>query len=283
MVVLFERSVFLASLKKECLNIDLGNYVLLQNIEAKKSILNYIGLRALELNDKSLYKESLDGQEACVTVLCGKANVKVGENEYKNIGRREKNFDKNPTDSVYITNKDSFEISSDSNARVVISYAISDKVLESKLIKAEDNSVEKRGKGMNKRLVNNILPDSSTISDKLIVVEVYTDEANWSSYPPHKHDTASETETFLEEIYYHEMDKEQGFVFQRVYTDDRVLDETMSLYNKDAVMVPRGYHPVAVPYGYNSYYLNVMAGPNKEWKFHNEKDHEWIIDRKDVE
>lgn len=283
MVVLFERSVFLASLKKECLNIDLGNYVLLQNIEAKKSILNYIGLRALELNDKSLYKESLDGQEACVTVLCGKANVKVGENEYKNIGRREKNFDKNPTDSVYITNKDSFEISSDSNARVVISYAISDKVLESRLIKAEDNSVEKRGKGMNKRLVNNILPDSSTISDKLIVVEVYTDEANWSSYPPHKHDTASETETFLEEIYYHEMDKEQGFVFQRVYTDDRVLDETMSLYNKDAVMVPRGYHPVAVPYGYNSYYLNVMAGPNKEWKFHNEKDHEWIIDRKDVE
>ncbi|EEI82861.1 5-deoxy-glucuronate isomerase [Anaerococcus tetradius ATCC 35098] len=283
MIVLFERSVFLASLKKECLNIDLGNYVLLQNIEAKKSILNYIGLRALELNDKSLYKESLDGQEACVTVLCGKANVKVGENEYKNIGRREKNFDKNPTDSVYITNKDSFEISSDSNARVVISYAISDKVLESKLIKAEDNSVEKRGKGMNKRLVNNILPDSSTISDKLIVVEVYTDEANWSSYPPHKHDTASETETFLEEIYYHEMDKEQGFVFQRVYTDDRVLDETMSLYNKDAVMVPRGYHPVAVPYGYNSYYLNVMAGPNKEWKFHNEKDHEWIIDRKDVE
>lgn len=273
----------MASLKKECLNIDLGNYVLLQNIEAKKSILNYIGLRALELNDKSLYKESLDGQEACVTVLCGKANVKVGENEYKNIGRREKNFDKNPTDSVYITNKDSFEISSDSNARVVISYAISDKVLESKLIKAEDNSVEKRGKGMNKRLVNNILPDSSTISDKLIVVEVYTDEANWSSYPPHKHDTASETETFLEEIYYHETDKEQGFVFQRVYTDDRVLDETMSLYNKDAVMVPRGYHPVAVPYGYNSYYLNVMAGPNKEWKFHNEKDHEWIIDRKDVE
>ena len=26
-------------------------------------------------------------------------------------------------------------------------------------------------------------------------------------------------------------------------------------------MVPRGYHPVVVPYGYESYYLNVMAGP----------------------
>lgn len=282
MIDLNERSIFLASLKRECLNIELGNYKLLQNIEPEKSILKYIGLRALELNEKSEYKESLEGLEACVTVICGKANVKVEENEYKDLGRRANNFDRNPTDSVYITNKDSFEISSDSSARVIISYALSDKVLESKLIKAEDNSVEKRGVGMNRRLVNNILPDSSEISDKLIVVEVYTDEANWSSYPPHKHDTASENETFLEEIYYHEMDKEQGFVFQRVYTDDRVLDETMSVYNKDAVMVPRGYHPVAVPYGYNSYYLNVMAGPNKEWKFHNEKDHEWILDRKDV-
>lgn len=273
----------MTSLKRECLNIELGGYKLLQSIDTNNSMLRYIGLKALELNSESKYVEKLDGKEACITIICGKANVKIGENNFFNLGKRENNFDKNPTDSVYVANKDSFELTSDSSARVIISYSITDKVLESKLIGADDKMVEKRGRGMNKRLVNNILPDSSTISDKLIVVEVYTDEANWSSYPPHKHDTASETETFLEEIYYHEMDKEQGFVFQRVYTDDRVLDETMSLYNKDAVMVPRGYHPVAVPYGYNSYYLNVMAGPNKEWKFHNEKDHEWIIDRKDVE
>lgn len=272
----------MASLKRECLNIDVNNYNLLQDIRVDNSVLNYIGLKAIELNENSLYKEILDGKEACITIICGRANIKVNENEFKDLGKRDINFDRNPTDSVYVSNKDSFEISSDSSARVIISYAITDKVMESKLIKAEDNGVEKRGKGMNRRLVNNILPDSSKISDKLIVVEVYTDEANWSSYPPHKHDTASENETFLEEIYYHEMDKEQGFVFQRVYTDDRVLDETMSVYNKDAVLVPKGYHPVAVPYGYDSYYLNVMAGPNKEWKFHNEEDHEWILDRKDV-
>ena len=56
----------------------------------------------------------------------------------------------------------------------------------------------------------------------------------------------------------------------------------MTVNNYDTVLVPKGYHPVAVPYGYNSYYLNVMAGPRKEWKFHNQEEHEWIIERKDV-
>lgn len=272
----------MTSLKRENLNLDVGGIKILQDIKAKKSILSYIGLKAIEIDKDSIFKESLNGLEACLTILSGKANVKVGENEYKNLGQRKNTFDKNPTDSVYITNKDSYEITTDSKVRVIISYAVTEKIMKSQLIKSSDNTIENRGKGMNKRLVNNILPDSSDISDKLIVVEVYTDEANWSSYPPHKHDTKSDDETFLEEIYYHEIDKAQGFVFQRVYTDDRILDETMSLYNHDAVMVPRGYHPVAVPYGYNSYYLNVMAGPSKDWKFHNEKDHEWILDRKDI-
>ena len=35
-------------------------------------------------------------------------------------------------------------------------------------------------------------------------------------------------------------------------------------------MVPKGYHPVATLHGYDSYYLNVMAGPKRIWKFHNE-------------
>jgi 5-deoxy-glucuronate isomerase len=44
-------------------------------------------------------------------------------------------------------------------------------------------------------------------------------------------------------------------------------------------MVPRGYHPVVVPYGYESYYLNVMAGPKRIWHFKNDPAHAWIIER----
>lgn len=274
----------MADLKVKNLDLDIGNgLTYLQNIEVNKSILKYIGLKALVFEEGAHYSESLEGIEACVVVVEGKVNVKVnGKESYYDIGQRKNNFDKNPTDAVYVTNGDSFEITTNSNGRVVIGYAKTDKKMKSVLIKAEEIETEHRGKGMNIRDVNNILADDSLISDQLIVVEVYTGEANWSSYPPHKHDTASEEETLLEEIYYHEQDKEQGFVFQRIYTDDLDLDETMTVNNYDTVLVPKGYHPVAVPYGYNSYYLNVMAGPRKEWKFHNQEEHEWIIERKDV-
>ncbi len=47
----------------------------------------------------------------------------------------------------------------------------------------------------------------------------------------------------------------------------------MAPYNHDVVMVPRGYHPVAAIAGYNSYYLNVMAGPDRKWLFTREDDH----------
>jgi 5-deoxy-glucuronate isomerase len=112
-----------------------------------------------------------------------------------------------------------------------------------------------------------------------LVVEVITPPGNWSSYPPHKHDTNTPPdETFLEETYYHRLNPPQGFAVQRVYTDDRSLDETMTVQNGDVVCVPRGYHPVGVPYGYELYYLNVMAGPLRKWIFRNDPDHEWMLE-----
>ena len=64
---------------------------------------------------------------------------------------------------------------------------------------------------------------------------------------------------------------------QRVYTDDRSLDETISVEDGDVVMVPRGYHPVGAPHGYDLYYLNVMAGPKRQWIFRNDPAHDWIM------
>jgi 5-deoxy-glucuronate isomerase len=99
-----------------------------------------------------------------------------------------------------------------------------------------------------------------------------------SSYPPHKHDVDNiPVESLLEETYYHRINPPQGFVFQRVYSDSRDIDESMAVEDRDVVLVPRGYHPVVVPHGYQSYYFNVMAGPKRVWHFHNDPDHEWIL------
>lgn len=109
-------------------------------------------------------------------------------------------------------------------------------------------------------------------------MEVITPAGHWSSYPPHKHDTsAAPEETCLEETYFHKLSPSQGFAFQRVYTDDRSLDETITVEHNDVVMVPRGYHPVGAPHGYELYYLNVMAGPERRWIFRNDPAHEWML------
>jgi 5-deoxy-glucuronate isomerase len=107
-----------------------------------------------------------------------------------------------------------------------------------------------------------------------VVVEVYTPGGNWSSYPPHKHDLhrtgpdGTILEADLDEIYYYRIDPAGGFALQRVYTGPESplhragfpIDAAVVARDNDVVLVPEGYHPVSSPYGYTTYYLNVLAG-----------------------
>lgn len=265
-------------LRKPTSNRTTESVTVVHDVSTSNSPLEYVGFKVVDLVPGATYSEALQKKECCIVALTGKINVTDHEQTFNNIGTRESVFEKKPTDSVYVSNNRRFEVVAVSKARVAFCYSLSDKSLPTKLIKAADNGVENRGKNNNKRLVHNILPDSDPSANSLLVVEVFTESGNWSSYPPHKHDRDNlPDESLLEESYYHEMNPPQGFIFQRVYTDDRSLDETMTVENGDVVLVPEGYHPVGVPEGYESYYLNVMAGPKRIWKFHNDPDHEWIL------
>jgi 5-deoxy-glucuronate isomerase len=122
------------------------------------------------------------------------------------------------------------------------------------------------------------MPEDDEAAHSLLVVEVITPAGNTSSYPSHKHDEDNlPHESKLEEIYYHRLNPRQGFAFQRVYTGDRSIDQAMAVEDRDAVLVPKGYHPCATIHGYDLYYLNVMAGPRRVWRFHTESEHEWLL------
>ena len=56
------------------------------------------------------------------------------------------------------------------------------------------------------------------------------------------------------------------------------LDETMAVADGDVVLVPRGHHPCGAPYGFEMYYLNVMAGPLRKWRFVPAPEVEWIME-----
>lgn len=250
----------------------------IHDITSENSGLKYVSFEMIDLEPGASISKKTDKLECCVVAVTGKITVTVEEESFHKIGTRDSVFEKIPTDSVYLSNDRTFKVEAESAARVALCYSPSDKQLPTKLISASDIGVEHRGEGSNKRMVHNILPDDNPAANSLLVVEVFTESGNFSSYPPHKHDQDNlPEESLLEETYYHEQNPSQGFVFQRVYTDDRSLDETMTVENGDMVIVPKGYHPVGVPAGYTSYYLNVMAGPTRIWKFHNDPDHEWII------
>ena len=149
---------------------------------------------------------------------------------------------------------------------------------EARVIGPADITPETRGTGANTRHIHSIAMEQADVADRLLVTEVYTPSGNWSSYPPHRHDEDDFPNiTFLEETYYHRVSPAQGFGVQRVFTEDGSLDETMAVADHDVVLVPRGHHPVGAPYGYELYYLNVMAGPIRKWRFRNHPDHEWVI------
>src|SRR3989339_872898 len=142
--------------------------------------------------------------------------------------------------------------------------------------------IEFRGGDNASRQINSILPPGSDCQ-RLVCVEVYTPSGNWSSFPAHKHDnrvvnaeTGKVVEARLEEIYFYKIDKPQGFAIQKVYTDDKSINELVEVANNDLVMVPRGYHPVVAGHGYNVYYLNFLAGSDQSLANTDDPKHKWI-------
>jgi 5-deoxy-glucuronate isomerase len=245
-------------------------------ITPKSAGWRYVGFETRTLKAGARSKFDTGDTEVCIVILSGRARVMAAGFDSGPIGERESVFDGSPW-SVYLPPHAAAEIEAASDCEVALCSAPATGRLKARVIPPGEVETFTRGKGSNARHIRNVLPETAE-AESLLVVEVITPGGNWSSYPPHKHDRdALPEESYLEETYYHRLKPPQGFAFQRVYTDDRSLDETLSVGDGDVVLVPRGYHPVSAPHGYELYYLNVMAGPKRVWKFYNDPAHEWLM------
>ncbi|GGH14151.1 5-deoxy-glucuronate isomerase [Alsobacter metallidurans] len=227
----------------------------------------YVGFDVFRLKAGQAAQQSTGGEEHCLVLLSGKARVSAGGKEFGVIGERSSPFEGAPW-SLYVPGRSGWAATAETDCELAVCKAPAEGRLHARVIPPQDVGLETRGKGTNVRHVRNILPDVSPHAESLLVVEVITPGGHWSSYPPHKHDMDDfPRETYLEETYYHRLAQPGGFALQRVYTDDRSLDETMAVSDGDVVLVPKGYHPVGAPHGIDLFYLNVMAGPVRQWKF----------------
>lgn len=219
-----------------------------------------------------------DDQEVGIVVLEGSVRIIAGDRAFGELGGRASVFESMPPPVLLVEPGRRIEVTALGPAKVALAAAPGGAIRETRLIEPATMRVEARGAGQTARTVRHLLPPEVR-AGRLILVEVLTPGGNWSSYPPHKHDIdVPARERQLEELYYYRFRRPQGFAFQRVYTADRTLDDALTPMDGDAVLVPRGYHPVGAPAGYDCYYLNVMAGPVREWRFTLDPDHDWLMD-----
>ncbi len=249
---------------------------LIQNVTPENVGWRYVGFQAIVLKAGESFKfESLETQEQCFTILIGRINLQVGEKCFTNLGDRKSVFEEKSPYAVYVPPKCVVKIKALTDCEIAISKAPAVGLYPVRLILPNEMKRTVRGNGSNTRYICDILPETA-VAESLLVVEVITPAGNTSSYPPHKHDQNTSIETLLEETYYHRLNPKQGFAFQRIYTEDRTLDMTVTVENQDVVLVPKGHHPVGTVHGYDLYYLNTMAGPERHWAFVNDPKHEWL-------
>jgi 5-deoxy-glucuronate isomerase len=237
----------------------------------------YAELSVYRLRPGQRISRSADDRERLVLVLEGRAAVQGGGVDFGVVGSRETVFDGPPPPVLLAAPGQPIELEAVTHALVAVAAAPGGHVRRTALVQPAAVHVEDRGEGQTARRVHHLLPPGAE-AGRLIAFEVFTPGGNWSSYPPHKHDTEDPpNEARLEEIYFYRFAKPQGFAFQRVYTPDRSLDESLAPGDGDLVLVPAGFHPVAAAAGYDCYYLNVMAGPSRAWNFTLDPDHSWLM------
>ena len=139
--------------------------------------------KELQKNQTTLIKSN--SNEVCIVVISGICNVRNKKINLTQIGDRMSPFERIKPWAVYINKNDFIELKALSSLEIAICKAPGGGNYEPRIISPNQIDSEKRGKGQNKRIVHNILPETEP-ANSLLVVECYTDQGNTSSYPSHK-------------------------------------------------------------------------------------------------
>jgi 5-deoxy-glucuronate isomerase len=222
----------------------------------------------------------LSGTETILVLVEGRARIAAAGQDWGELGDRLDPFERKPPHALYLPPGAAWQAEATAACVLAVCRAPSPGGRPALRLGPEGIALQERGQGTNRRYVHNIAMEGRDVADSLLVTEVFTPAGHWSSYPSHRHDEDDFPRiTYLEETYYMRLSPAQGFAVQRIYTEDGALDETLTVKDHDVTLVPRGHHPCGAAHGYDLYYLNVMAGPRRAWRFANDPDHDWIARR----
>jgi len=246
--------------------------------------LRHIELGMLSIQDPAEEWHTETGErEMVIDVFSGKCTVRIegpgGNAHFPEIGIRPTVFAGKPT-LVYVPRESRVELFADQTPlTAAVAFAPAREVHPTAYVHPEETVVKSVGHGNWRRTVITGVGENVR-ADRLMVGETVNPSGHWSSYPPHKHDAPSESEEPMEEVYLFRVDPPGGFGIQRVYTppdDPEPFDEAVVVQDGDAVVLPRGYHPVVGAPGYRLFYLWVLAGESRRYgAWSDDPRHAWV-------
>jgi 5-deoxy-glucuronate isomerase len=245
------------------------------SLPAEAAGFEFLSFSVLRLGAGERWQGHTEGRELALVFLGGRAGVESTAGRWPSIGGRANVF-AGPPHALYLPIATRFGITAETPCEIALCYAKADQACPALLVTPDMVEVEIRGGGNATRRIHHLLKPEFR-AQRLMVVEVYTPGGNWSSYPPHKHDVHRPPEEVdLEEIYYYQVDRPEGYAIQKVYTLDGRLDLTLTVRDGELVIVPEGYHPVVAAHGYDVYYLNALAGSARSMAASDDPDYAWV-------
>ena len=249
---------------------------------------DFISFQARRLATGQAWSFQTGEHELALVNLTGRYAVDSTRGKWQDIGGRRNVFE-GAGHALYLPRQTEFTVTAEEGGEFAVTWVPTDEDHKPWLILPESVPISIRGGDNASRQINDLLPPGSPVH-RLVLVEVYTPSGNWSSYPGHKHDVhrvdaqGNLLEADLEEVYFYQIDKPEGYAYQRVYTDGDSplqqagypIDALMCATHNSAVLVPEGYHPVTSAPGYTTYYLNVLAGSAQSLANQDDPRYAWV-------
>ena len=254
-----------------------------QQIVAPGSM-RFLDFASLQLDAGESHTLQTGAREYVLDIFSGAVTLvisTVGRSKeiYSRIGKRANVFSGPPV-MCYIPPNSQLEIKAESAAELGIFSAPSQANFPAALLDGPTVSSKQVGRDNWERRVYTAL-DQNVPAERLLAGETLNPSGNWSSYPPHKHDHSNPPqEAVLEEVYYFRVKPAQGFGFIWTYTapgDPEGFSDVFVVEDGDAVLLPKGYHPVVAAPGYELQYTWVLAGEERKYgAWADDPRHAWV-------
>ena len=249
-------------------------------LDAKRAGWDTLNFAAVRLGAGTTFEVAIDAYEYVAVVLSGRCNIRTNKGDFEGLGRRDSVFSGLPY-AVYLPPHTEFAIESLSeNFEFASCWAPAQREGNARLIQPADIKTRLLGGGNCSRQICHII-DGDFPAERLLLYELYTPGGNWSSYPPHKHDThktderGKVLEAQLNRLSFYKFDRPTGYAYQRVYAADKRWDATMMARQHDIALMPEGYYTLVSAPGTVAYTLNFLCGSTRDFAYSEDPDYSW--------